>query len=84
MNKYLKDTSNDELINAYIGINTDKFRNNNFSIYMFLFGFMYLSYRKMWLASFIWLLLINFLIVIPQWNWHSVSFISKNNYINAI
>lgn len=52
-----------QLIDAYIGKNANKFRQNKFSIWMFLFGMYYVVYRKMWLTGIGWFL-INFIITL--------------------
>jgi len=44
-----------DLIDAYIGNNADKLKNGGFSVNTFLFGVLYVLYRKMWLLGFAWL-----------------------------
>ncbi len=51
-NNYVNDI---DLIDAYIGNNADKLKNGGFSINTFLFGVLYVLYRKMWLLGFVWL-----------------------------
>lgn len=46
--------SDDNLIDAYIGKNADKLKTGNFSASTFIFGYLYVLYRKMWLLGFIW------------------------------
>ncbi len=51
-NNYVNDI---DLIDAYIGNNAEKLRNGGFSVNTFLFGVLYVLYRKMWLLGFVWL-----------------------------
>lgn len=56
--------NNDELINAYIGVNAEKLRKGKFSLWTCLFGTAYVFYRKMWLLGFAWHLLNMFISLI--------------------
>lgn len=46
--------SDNELVDAFIGQNTDKLKNGSFSVNTFFFGFIYVLYRKMWLLGILW------------------------------
>jgi hypothetical protein len=50
------DVLNDILIDAYIGKNADRLKNEGFSWNTLFLGNFYVFYRKMWLLGFIWLI----------------------------
>ncbi len=47
-------TSDEELVRAYIGPKYEEFVKNNFSVCTFFFGIFYFFYRKMWIMALIW------------------------------
>lgn len=53
------------LIDSYISKNVDKFKDDNVSFHVFLFGVPYLFYRKMWLLGFIILIIENIINITP-------------------
>jgi len=57
--------NNDDLIDAYIGKNVDKIKSKSFSFLTFLFGALYIFYRKMWGMAFLYMLISLFASVIP-------------------
>ena len=47
------------LIDAYIGVNSEKLKDGSFSWCTLIFGPLYVFYRKMWLFGFVWFLIIS-------------------------
>lgn len=50
--------TDDDLKKAYIGNNADKLKSGRFSLPTLLLGIYYLLYRKMWLCSILWLIVV--------------------------
>ncbi len=62
--------TDDGLVRAYIGKNADKLLKGNFSFCVFLFGAIYVLYRKMWLLGIIWIVInVISMMFLPTYSW---------------